>query len=301
METPESLNDLGGFLENILRYKLFEINQTPVTVLSVGLFLLFLVGIYIISRILNKIILRNILIRFDIDRSIRYNMVRIGHYIVMIIGTIFAFQFIGIDLSGLAVIAGLLSVGIGFGLQNITSNFISGIILLFERPIKVGDRITVGEVVGDVKAINMRSTTVQTLNNITIIVPNSEFVSSTVTNWSHGDPKVRVDLEVGVSYGSDLDIVLESLREVADEHPEVLKNPEPDVLLTEFGDSSWNMVLRVWIPSPRNYYRFRSEINCNIVRKFRAKNIEIPFPQRDLHMRSPLPMPFSSVAKVSST
>jgi small-conductance mechanosensitive channel len=227
-------------------------------------------------------------------------MVRIGHYIVMIIGTIFAFQFVGIDLSGLAVIAGLLSVGIGFGLQNITSNFMSGIILLFERPIKVGDRITVGDVVGDVMAINMRSTTVQTLNNITIIVPNSEFVSSTVTNWSHGDPKVRVDIEVGVSYGSDLDTVLESLKEVAEEHPDVLKNPEPDVLLSEFGDSSWNMILRVWIPSPKKYYVFQSEINCNIVRKFREKNIEIPFPQRDLHVRSPLPVPFSSGARASS-
>ena len=274
-------------------HKLFDINQTPVTILSISLFILFLIGVYVVSKILNKIVLRRILIRFDIEKSIRYNMVRIGHYIIMIVGTMMAFQFIGINLSGLAVIFGLLSVGIGFGLQNITSNFISGIILLFERPIKVGDRITIGDVVGEVASINMRSTMVQTLNNITIIVPNSEFVSAKVTNWSYGDPKIRVDLPVGVSYGSDLDTVLKALHEVADEHPEVLKTPAHDVLLAEFGDSSWNMLLRVWIASPQQFYAFKSDINCAIIRKFKQHKIEIPFPQRDLHLRSPLPLPFN--------
>ncbi|MBN1212237.1 MAG: mechanosensitive ion channel, partial [candidate division Zixibacteria bacterium] len=173
----------------------------------------------------------------------------------------------------------------------ITSNFISGLILLFERPIKVGDRVTVGDTEGDVLAINMRSTTIQTLDNIAIIVPNSEFISANVTNWSYGDPKIRLQLEVGVSYNSDLDAVLQSLKEVADEHPKVLREPKPDVLLRGFGDSSWNMILRVWIAHPKRYHTIRSELNCAIVRKFREKNIEIPFPQRDLHVRSPLPLP----------
>jgi small-conductance mechanosensitive channel len=199
---------------------------------------------------------------------------------------------VGIDLSGLAVIVGLLSVGIGFGLQNITSNFISGLILLFERPIKIGDRITVGHTEGDVIAINMRSTTIRSLNNISIIVPNSEFVSSQVINWSHGDPKVRLDVHVGVSYHSDLDAVIQALREVAEESPSVLKNPEADVLFSGFGDSSWNMELRVWLEDPKKYYLTRSEINCAIVHKFREYGIEIPYPQRDLHVRSPLSMPF---------
>jgi len=292
MDIAAKISELWNYLSHLSSYKIFEINNTPITVFSVAMFVVFFIGVFIFSRILNRLILRNILIKFDIERSIRYNMVRISHYIVMLIGTILAFQFIGIDLSGLAVIAGLLSVGIGFGLQNITSNFISGIILLFERPIKVGDRVTIGDVIGDVIAINMRSTAVQTLSNITIIVPNSEFISQKVTNWSHGDPKIRVDVEIGVSYNSDLDKVIEALHEVAREHPESLSRPSPDVLLAGFGDSAWNMLLRIWVASPENYYRFRSQINCDIVRKFRERNIEIPFPQRDLHIRTPLPVPF---------
>jgi small-conductance mechanosensitive channel len=223
-------------------------------------------------------------------------MLRIVHYLIMITGTVVAFQFVGIDLAGLTVIFGLLSVGIGFGLQNVTSNFISGIILLFERPIKVGDRVTVGEVEGDVTSINMRSTTIQSLDNISIIVPNSEFISSTVTNWSYGDPKIRLKIEVGVSYKSDLDIVIKSLKEVANEHADILKDPEPLVFLSEFGDSSWNMLLIVWLGTPKRYYLTRSEINCAIVKKFRDYAVEIPFPQRDLHVRSPLPVPLRSEA-----
>jgi small-conductance mechanosensitive channel len=124
------------------------------------------------------------------------------------------------------------------------------------------------------------------LDNISIIVPNSEFISSQVTNWSHGDPKVRLVVEVGVAYDSDLDTVFRSLHAVAGENPVVLKTPEPDVLLDSFGESSWNMKLRVWLPSPDNYYKIRSDINCAIVRKFKQEGIEIPYPQRDLHVRS---------------
>lgn len=289
----QSYASILEIIRDVLQYRLFTINQQPVTISSVLLFIVFLLGVYIISKLINRIVLRRILIRFDIERSIRYNMIRLGHYIVMTIGTLFAFQFVGLDLSSLTVIFGLLSVGIGFGLQNIASNFISGLILLFERPIKVGDRVTVGDVEGIVSAINMRATTVNSLRNISIIVPNSDFISARVTNWSYGDPKIRVDIDVGVSYGSDLDTVLKALTEVAEENSDVLKYPRPQVLLMNFGDSSWNMQLRFWLASPEGYYRVRSAINCAIVRKFHERNIEIPFPQRDLHLRSPLPMPIA--------
>ena len=116
---------------------------------------------------------------------------------------------------------------------------------------------------------------------------NSEFISKEVINWSHGDLKIRLDIEVGVSYNSDLDIVLKALKDIAEEHNHILKNPQPDVLFRSFGDSSWNMMLRVWIANPKMHHIRRSEINCAIVRKFREMNIEIPFPQRDLHLRSP--------------
>lgn len=286
-----SLQTVLDTVKRILETELFEINQTPVTLWSIGIFLLVLIGFFVASRLLTRGLLRRILRRFDIEQGIQYTMVRVGHYLIMLVGSVVAFQFVGVDLSGLAVIFGLLSVGIGFGLQNITSNFISGIILLFEQPIKVGDRVAVGDTEGHVASIGMRATTVRSLQNISIIVPNSEFVSASVVNWSHGDPKTRLDVEVGVSYGSDLDAVLKALRDVAAEHPDVLSSPKPEVLLTSFGDSSWNMQLRTWLPNPRRYYVIRSEMNCAIVRKFRECGIEIPFPQRDLHVRSPLPLP----------
>jgi small-conductance mechanosensitive channel len=289
-----NLKDIETFISHFFQYKLFEINRTPVTPSSVIMFAAMLTASYVFSQLLQKILQKKILTHFRIDPGTQYTLSRVSHYIIMVIGGLLAFQFIGIDLSGLAVIIGLLSVGIGFGLQNVTSNFIAGVILLFERPIKVGDRVTVGQTEGDVIAINMRSTTIRSLNNISIIVPNSEFVTSQVINWSHGDPKVRLVVEVGVSYNSDLDGVIRSLREVAEEDPNVLKSPEPDVLLSSFGDSSWNMKLRVWLKDPENYYKIHSDINCAIVRKFRETGIEIPFPQRDLHLRSPMPIPFST-------
>jgi len=289
-----SLQELLNKVSQILSFKLFELKQTPVTVLSVVMFILVIAMFFVGSKLLNRIILRRILSRFITDKGIQFTLLRIVHYLIMITGVVVAFQFVGIDLAGLTVIFGLLSVGIGFGLQNITSNFISGLILLFERPIKVGDRVTVGDIEGDVTSINMRATTIQSLDNISIIVPNSEFISSTVTNWSYGDPKIRLRIEVGVSYSSDLDTVIKALTEVAREHPEILKTPEPMVLLSGFGDSSWNMLLVVWLEHPKRYYLTRSEINCKIVDKFRNYGIEIPFPQRDLHVRSPLPMPFAS-------
>lgn len=286
------MSEILAYIQGILHYKLFTIKETTVTISS----LLMLLGVMVVFEFFGRVVIRKILNRVlsktKLDEGLRYAFVRIMHYLMLVIGAVVASQFIGLDLSGLVVIFGFLSVGIGFGLQNLTSNFISGIILLFERPIKVGDRVTVGGIDGDVEEINIRSTTVRSLNNISIIVPNTEFVSSTVFNWSHGDVKVRLEMDVGVSYNSDLDLVLESLKEVARDHPEVLAEPKPDVLLKEFGDSSWNLTLRAWISDPKRSPTVKSDINCGIVRKFRANNIEIPFPQRDLHVRSPLPVPF---------
>lgn len=287
-------------LSEIGHYQLFEIHQTPITVLSLVMFVAVFLVFFLISRIMTRGVMARILPRFEIEPGIQFTMRRVTHYVVMIIGTLVAFQFVGIDLSGLAVIFGLLSVGIGFGLQNVTSNFISGIILLFERPITVGDRVTVGDIEGDVLAINMRSTTIRSINNIAIIVPNTEFVGSQVTNWSHGDPKIRLMVDVGVSYNSDLDLVVNTLRDIAVNHKAVLKDPMPDVVLSSFGDSAWNMILLAWIDDPKSHAMIRSEINCEIVRKFREKDIEIPFPQRDLHLRSPLPVPFNSGQRVVS-
>jgi small-conductance mechanosensitive channel len=211
-----------------------------------------------------------------------------SQYVIVVIGIFIAFQFLGINMTGLAVIFGFLSVGIGFGLQNVTSNFISGLIVLFERPISVGDRVSVSDIEGDIEEINIRSTKVKTLDNISIIVPNSEFVSRNVINFSHGDTTYRLSIEVGVSYSSDLDKVLKALNEVAEESDHVLKDPKHDVHLRSFGDSSWAMKLLVWVPDVKKRYQVQNELNQAIVRKFAEYDIEIPFPQRDLHVRSGL-------------
>lgn len=286
-----SSNTLINNIESILNYPLFSVNQTPITLLSILLFILILVGFILLSKLFKNRFLARILNKFNIEEGIQFTLTRISQYLIIFIGVVVAFQFIGIDLTGLAVVLGFLSVGIGFGLQNVTSNFIAGLILLFERPIKVGDRVTVGETEGDVQHINIRSTTIQSLNNIAYIVPNSEFISTTVINWSHGDKRIRVDMDVSVSYSSDLDLVLKVLKEIARANEEVLNTPEPEVHFREFGDSSWNLKLRVWIDHPKRHYYVRSDLNCEIVRKFRQHNIEIPFPQRDLHVRSSVDLP----------
>lgn len=279
-------------LSGILQYQLFMVNQTPITVVSLGMFFTIVVVFFVISKVIKEVLGRRLLAHLNLSTGTSYTLLRLTQYTLWFVGGFVAFQFVGIDLSGVAVIFGFLSVGIGFGLQNLTSNFISGLILLFEQHIQVGDRVTVGDIEGNVVEINIRSTTIRSLNNIAIIVPNSEFIQATVINWSHGDPKTRLEIEVGVSYDSDLDLVIQSLKEVANEHPLLLKDPEPNVWLLSFGDSAWNMQLLVWVDSPKIRRQVISDINCAIVRKFRDHNIEIPFPQRDLHVRNPtVPIP----------
>jgi small-conductance mechanosensitive channel len=211
-------------------------------------------------------------------------LVRFG---ILVIGFIVIFQSAGIDLSSLSILAGALGVGIGFGLQNITNNFISGLIILFERPIKVGDRIEVGDIAGDVISINARATTIITNDNISVIVPNSEFISGTVINWSHSDRNVRFLFPVGVSYKEDPEKVKKILLEVADKNEHVLKTPPSSVMFDEFGDNSLNFYLGVWtsthIEKPRV---LKSELYFEIFKKFTEHGIEIPFPQRDLHIKT---------------
>ena len=290
MNSEQALN----YIDQILNTTIFNLNETPITVVNIMIFVLFIVVFALLGRLVRVLLQKKVLKRFNIDEGLLYTLAKVSQYIVFLIGLFFSFQFIGLDLSSLAVVFGLLSVGIGFGLQNLTSNFVSGLIVLFERPISVGDRIAVNDIEGDVTEIKMRSTTIRTLNNVSIIVPNSDFVSKEVINYSHSNRIYRLDLPVGVSYGSDLDKVLDTLREVGRQHPRVLDDPEPEVHLKEFGDSSWNMELRLYIYEVREHPRIRNEINQEVVRAFRGNGIEIPFPQRDLHVRSPLPLPLNN-------
>jgi small-conductance mechanosensitive channel len=178
-------------------------------------------------------------------------------------------------------------VGIGFGLQTIASNFISGIIILLERPIKVGDRVEVGNIDGQVVAIGARATTVITNDNIAVIVPNSYFISEPVINWTQNDPRVRFKIPVGVAYGSDLRLVAQLLLQVARENPDVLDDPVPVVRLMAFGDSAVEFELRVWSTSlVHKRGKLISDLNFAIYEIFQQHGIEIPFPQREVHVRS---------------
>jgi small-conductance mechanosensitive channel len=224
-----------------------------------------------------------------ISSSGRDTLLTLTGYTVYAVATLFALGMVGLDFSKLALIAGALSVGIGFGLQNIVSNFISGLILLFERPVRTGDWVVVGGIEGYVRKINIRATVIETFDMAEIIVPNSEFISSQVTNWTLGSNVGRAVLPVGVAYGSDTEKVKQILLDVARAHPDVITNssaPEPSVVFREFGDSSLNFQLRCFLRNVNSRLVIMSDLNFAIDKAFREADIEIPFPQRDLHIRS---------------
>jgi small-conductance mechanosensitive channel len=208
-------------------------------------------------------------------------------YFLILAGIFSILQTNGLDLSAFGILAGAVGVGIGFGLQNITNNFISGLIILFEQPIKEGDRIEVGDVSGDVIKISARSTMIVTNDNISIIVPNSQFIDSQVINWSHNDRNIRFNFPVGVSYKEDPQKIKKILLEVAKNNSGVLNLPEPDVLFEEFGDSSLNFNLRVWSSEYINRPKvLKSQLYYEVFKRFKEEGVEIPFPQRDLHLSS---------------
>jgi len=225
--------------------------------------------------------------RSNADLGVRQAIGSIVRYITIILGLFVIVQAVGIDLSSFAVIAGALGIGVGLGLQNITNNIVSGLIILIERPIKVGDRVEVGEITGDVIDISPRSTTIITNDNISIIVPNADFITSNVINWSHNDRSVRVHVPVSVIYGTDAELVRKVLLNVAAQHDGVLEKPSPDVIFSEFGESSLNFDLRVFTQDYTTKPQvLRSDLNFIIQRDLKAAGIEVPYPQRDLHVRS---------------
>ncbi len=266
---------------------LFKLGQSEI---SLGTILYFLVAFMLLSylsRRFRNLLVNKVLVRANFELGARNSIGMIARFIFLFIGGIVIIQGAGIDLSSLSLLAGALGVGIGFGLQNITDNFISGIIILFEKPIKVGDRIVVGSTEGDVINISVRATTILTNENISIIVPNSEFISSRVINWSHNDRNIRFDIPVGVSYSEDPKVIRELLLQVADENQHVLKNPKPHVFFDEFADSSLNFTLAIWTSSHTDKPRIlKSELYFSIFEKFKEQGIEIPFPQRDVHIKS---------------
>ncbi|MCM2359682.1 MAG: mechanosensitive ion channel, partial [Geobacteraceae bacterium] len=239
-----------------------------------------------LSGKLRKWLVEELLTRTRMEVGARQATGSIVRYFVIAVGFAIMLQTAGIDLTALNVLAGAVGIGLGFGLQNIVNNFICGIIILFERPIKVGDRVEVGNVEGDVVRISGRSTTVVTNDNIAIIVPNSKFMTENVVNWSHTEQKVRFRIPVTVAYGSDVRLVERLLLEVAAANPDILDKPAPGVRLMEFGDSGLCFELRAW--SSTLVHRkglLISALNFAVLDKFIEHRIEIPYPRRDLYVR----------------
>jgi small-conductance mechanosensitive channel len=221
------------------------------------------------------------------SESARYSVGALVRYLILLIGLLVIIQTAGIDLTTLTVLAGAIGIGVGFGLQNIISNFIAGLIIMFERPVKIGDRIVVGNVEGNVVNIGARSTTVLDNDNIAVIVPNSKFITDDVINWKYNNNEVRFRIPVSVAYGSDARQVEKLLLEVADQEMDVLKFPAPAVRFLAFGDNGLLFELRAWSTSLIDRKgKLISQLNFSIYQRFSEEGIAFPFPQRDLHVRS---------------
>jgi Small-conductance mechanosensitive channel len=226
--------------------------------------------------------------RRHIDPGLRYTIERLARYGILMIGVLITLkQAFAVDLTSIAVIFTALSVGIGFGLQYLAADIASGFILLFERPIRVGDRITIGDDEGDVQSINLRTTVVTTNDRIAIIVPNSKLVGQRVINWSYGDPRARISIPIGVADDSDIDLVTHTLLDAPKDVANVLTDPPPRVQFLKFGDYSLDFRLLVWTNQPRRHVQIRSDINYRIAQLFRERNIRIPYPTQEYLLRNP--------------
>jgi small-conductance mechanosensitive channel len=276
--------DVGGLLDTALLG--VPVGQTRISVVDI----LMAVGIFLIGLLVTRVLYRwlsvTVLPRTDVDSSLQNSIATIAGYIGIIIAITLALARLGVNLENIALVAGALSIGIGFGLQSIVSNFVSGLILLTERPIRVGDWIVVGQEEGHVRKISVRSTEIETFDRASVIVPNSDLITNTVKNWTHFNDLGRFTVPVGIAYDGDPDAVKELLLQIAEEHPQVLKEPKANVFFIAFGESSLNLELRGFVGNVNQAFGVRSDLHFEIFRRFRAAGIEIPFPQRDIHIRT---------------
>jgi small-conductance mechanosensitive channel len=279
---------------DLLTKPYFHLGSFEVTPSSLLKALLYFLVLGFVARTVSHLLQRHVLSRTKLDVGQQHNLQRVTQYVLFLIGLVIGLDAVGLNLASLAVFGGALGIGIGFGLQETANNFIAGLILLFERPVKVGDRIEVGDVDGQVMHIGARASWVRTNDNIVIVIPNSTFIAREVINWTANDRNVRFSVPFGVSYSCDPDQVRDVVLAVARADRDVLNDPAPDVIFTGFGDSSIDFALRVWTSTQINRRPVLvSNLYFAIFRTFRESGIEIPFPQRDLHLRSadaPLPV-----------
>lgn len=286
---PLLLLDSAAIISQIWSYltRQFTFGRITVSISSVVIGLIVVILTILIARWSSALLERRIANRRHIDPGLRYTICRLAKYIIIIVGSLVALkQAFAIDLTSIAVIFTALSVGIGFGLQYIAADIASGFILLFERPIRIGDRITIGEDEGDVQSINLRTTIVTTNDRIAIIVPNSKLVTQNVVNWSYGDPRARLAIPVSVADDADVELVTDTLVQAAKKVTNVLPEPQPEVQFLKFGEYSLDFRLLVWTNLPRRHMQIRSDINYRIAQLFRDRAIKLATPTQELRVRN---------------
>jgi small-conductance mechanosensitive channel len=274
------------WLQNLLQQPLMSLGSTRVTLGTVLYVVLIVLVIWVGAGWLQRWLTNGPLLRTRLDASARHAVGTLTRYAIILIGLLVVVQTAGIDLTTLNVLAGALGLGIGFGLQTIVANFIAGLIIMFERPIKIGDRIVVGDTEGDVVSIGARGTTVVDNDGIAVIVPNLKFITENVINWKYSGNEVRFKIPVSVAYGSDVRAVEAALLKVAKADADILDNPAPAVRMMEFGDNGVHFELRAWTRTLTSKKGILfSNLNFAIYEAFNAEGIAFPFPQRDLHVK----------------
>jgi len=279
--------DAFGIFRRIWDFLMRPLFGNPeLTAIRIFAGILILISAFFLSRRSGRFLERRIAKRSYIDPGLRYTIARLASYLMIVVGVLFALKMVGVDMTSVAVVFTALSVGIGFGLQYIAADIASGFILLFERPVRVGDRITIGEDEGDVQSIKLRTTLIYTNDRIAIIVPNSRLVSQRVINWSYGDPRARIAIPISVATTSDVNQVTETLVLAAEGVENVLSDPPPKVQFLRFGDYSFDFRLLVWTRQPSRHPQIKSDINYRIERLFRERGIEIPYPKQEFLLKA---------------
>ncbi len=278
--------ELGRFFTASFTRPLFTVQERPFSAKDVLLLPVALAGLWVTVSVVAWLFRAWILGPARLQESVQENLTSLLRYALLLVGGVVVLQVWGFDPSTLAIFGSLLGVGIGFGLQSIANNFVSGILIGLERPIKPGDFVEVGGYAGTVQRVGGRSTSIRTLDRVSILVPNSRFLETEVINWSHGDPLSRLRIPISVAYGSPPARVRAALLGVARQHREVLADPRPEVQLTSFGESGVNYELLVWTGHPQRQNQLRSDLNFGIQAALAREGVEIPFPQHDLHLRS---------------
>ncbi len=279
-----SYEEIGFFWNSAVQG--VEIGGQLISLEVVWIFLLVIVVGYLLTRIGRVILNQYVFPHTKMDQGLKSSTLKIVSYLGLGITFVVAISLAGIDLTNLAIVIGALSVGIGFGLQDVVSNFISGLILLFERPVKEGDWIEVGSTSGTVRKISVRSTTIETFDRAEVVVPNKDLMAQAVKNWTLGTRIGRIIIPVGVAYGSDVGQVQEILLQIAKEHPAVADDPAPSVAFMRFGADALEFDIRAILTDVNFMISARSEINFNIAKRFEEEGIEIPFSQRDIWLRN---------------